>query len=105
MSRFTLAAAFALLGLVSINALAADKPADKPADPAKPAHVERNAAAFKALDTNSDGFLSKDEFNVGKTGDELTASQAEFDKLDADKDGKLTKKEFVTKKHKSEEKK
>jgi Ca2+-binding EF-hand superfamily protein len=101
MPRFTLATAFALLGLVSMNALAADKPAE----PAKPAHAERNAAAFKALDTNSDGFLSKDEFNVGKTGDELTASQAEFDKLDTDKDGKLTKKEFVTKKHKPEEKK
>ena len=44
--------------------------------------------------------------NVGKTGDELTASKAEFDKLDADKDGKLTKKEFTAgKKHKSEDKK
>lgn len=45
-------------------------------------------AAFEALDTNSDGKITRDEIN---TIDKLLA---EFSRLDKNKDGALSKEEF-----------
>lgn len=79
----------ALSGAVSLHAEDKKKPAgDKP----KPSPD----AAFKKLDSNSDGSVSKDEFLASPAGKKDAAKAEEkFKKLDKDSDGKLTLEEFT----------
>jgi hypothetical protein len=80
----TLAAIFAAASLTSF-AVAADKP-DK-GDP---------EAAFKKLDTNGDGTVTKEEFMASKKAQkDADKAGKHFEKLDANKDGKVTKEEFL----------
>jgi Ca2+-binding EF-hand superfamily protein len=64
--------------------IAADKPKKDP------------EAAFKKLDKNSDGKVSKEEFTAGAK-DAAKAEKA-FAKLDKDNDGSLTLEEFKARK-------
>lgn len=67
----------------TIPVLAADKPKKDP------------EAAFKKLDTNSDGKVSKDEFKA-KAKDAEKADKA-FAKMDKNSDGFLSLEEFTPK--------
>ncbi len=58
---------------------------------AAPAMSKGQVAKWTALDTDKDGFISKDEY--------VAPLAKEFDAKDADHDGKLSKEEFVS--HKS----
>ena len=58
------------------------------AAPAAAQKSEKGSAAFKALDTNSDGFLSRKEAEADKD------LAKRFSKFDANKDGKLSEDEF-----------
>jgi Ca2+-binding EF-hand superfamily protein len=52
---------------------------------------------FKQMDANSDGKVSKEEYNAKMGGGERAAAAAErFIKMDRNKDGELTKREFTT---------
>lgn len=87
----TLAAAVAILASSVVPASAADKAAKK-RDPEQ---------IFKKLDANSDGKVSKDEFNrlADRLAKKLDADKAKematklFEKLDADKDGSISAEE------------
>ena len=62
-------------------------------------HMQRQAEAdamFAEIDTDGDGFLTREEVIVYITKQGGTEEQASgtFDQLDTDKDGKLTKEEF-----------
>jgi Ca2+-binding EF-hand superfamily protein len=49
---------------------------------------------FKTKDTNSDGFISKEEFLAGAKNPEM--AERVFKKKDTNGDGKLSKEEFMT---------
>src|SRR4051812_17961819 len=52
---------------------------------------------FKQMDANSDGKVSKEEFNAKQGGDKAAGGAADrFSKLDRNNDGELTKREFTT---------
>jgi len=59
-------------------------------------HETRNELAFKALDTNGDGFVSRSEFK--KICPNMTKEQMEaaFAKFDKDKTGRINYTEFCT---------
>ncbi|HSJ03998.1 MAG: EF-hand domain-containing protein [Verrucomicrobium sp.] len=85
------------LALSASLALAAD--GDKPKKPGGPEGGKRNPEeAFKKLDANGDGFLSKDEFKAAPFA-QKNPERAEkgFENKDKDKDGKVSKEEFVAK--------
>jgi hypothetical protein len=70
--------------------------------PAKPPGAERHNPAeyFKKLDTNNDGFLSKEEFmaRAEKAPDPAKAKarlEERFTSLDTNKDGKISLEEFI----------
>ena len=76
---------YALLLAGGITLQAADK-ADKPkATPEE---------AFKKMDKNGDGKVSKEEFIGKKDGEAKTKAEAAFTAKDKDKDGSLTLEEF-----------
>ena len=50
-------------------------------------------ATFTKKDTNSDGFLSKEEFTAGAKN--IAKAEKAFAKKDKDGDGKLSKEEFM----------
>lgn len=77
-------ASAAMISLVSAQDAAAGAPAKKPGE------------AFKKLDTNADGSLSKEEF-IAPAKDEAqkTRMVARFTTLDKDGDGKLTQAEMA----------
>ncbi len=89
----------------SFVAVAADEA--KPAAPAAPAAAAAEGkkgarragdpeAAFKKLDSNSDGSVSLDEFKAGPLGKKDPAKAEEiFKKRDKDSDGKLSKEEMA----------
>ena len=58
------------------------------AAPAVAQKSEKGSAAFKALDTNGDGFLSRKEAEADKD------LAKRFSAFDANKDGKLSEDEF-----------
>lgn len=83
-----------LLGTLPMAAVAAD-PAQAPAGgqatqsaPGAPAGKEAPAPLFTQLDTNHDGYVTKDE---AKRSADVTAR---FAMLDADRDGKISASEF-----------
>jgi hypothetical protein len=76
-----------LLGTLSMAAVAAD-PAQAPAAPGAPAGKEAPAPLFAQLDSNHDGYVTKDE---AKRSADVTAR---FATLDADRDGKISASEF-----------
>ena len=85
------------LALSASLALAAD--GDKPKKPGGPEGGKRNPEeAFKKLDANGDGSLTKDEFKASPQA-QKNPERAEkgFDMRDKDKDGKVSKEEFVAK--------
>jgi Ca2+-binding EF-hand superfamily protein len=104
MNRFLSAAAvFGLVLALTAPAGAADEKKKKKKAQTRGADA---TALFTKLDTNSDGKLSKDEFNAfkgfGKKADAAkepkglsAARDTWFDKLDANKDGSLSKDEFA----------
>jgi Ca2+-binding EF-hand superfamily protein len=72
------------LGMVGM-AQAADEKPKKPFDP---------EAAFKKMDTNSDGKLTLDEFKGKKKDEALANAEKIFKAKDKDNDGFLTLEEF-----------
>jgi Ca2+-binding EF-hand superfamily protein len=75
------------LGLLSSGAYAKDKAPKK-----TPEEI------FKALDTDGDGFLSKDEFMAQvKKPEQKERFEKRFAKLDTNGDGKLSLEEFCAK--------
>ena len=82
--------AIAFLGGISLQAEDA-KPAEKP--------KATKEEMFKKLDTNGDGFLSKEEFlaSPGAKKD-LPKAEERYKKMDKKGDGKVTLEEFVGKK-------
>jgi len=79
-------------------AFAADEP--KKPEPGKGGKGEGKrpdpAEMFKKLDTNGDGFVSKDEFMAGPQAKENAERAGKmFEMKDADKDGKLNPEEFA----------
>lgn len=87
MSRFTVALLIVAIGMGSfaVTTRAADDKGEK---------GDKAAAAFKALDKNGDGKLSKDEYVGKKKGEGKTKAEDEFKKLDANSDGSLSLDEF-----------
>lgn len=73
-----------------LTLMAADK-ADKPK--AGKAKVDPEAA-FKRMDKNADGKLSKEEFLGKREGEAKTKGETQFTAKDKDKDGCLTLEEF-----------
>jgi len=76
----------------------APKPAGGPGGAGGPPKHERPnpEAIFKKLDTNSDGFLSLEEFKAGPRGQKDPAKAEEiFKKMDQNGDGKVTLDEFM----------
>jgi len=87
----TLAALFLGASLTSL-ATAADKPGK--GDP---------EAAFKKLDTNGDGSITKEEYMASKKAQkDADKAGKHFEKLDANKDGKISKEEFMAAEKKAE---
>ncbi len=82
------------LALSASLALAAD--GDKPKPPGGDGAKRNPEEAFKKLDANGDGSLSKDEFKAAPFA-QKNPERAEkgFEAKDKDKDGKLSKEEFV----------
>ncbi|MCE9518796.1 MAG: EF-hand domain-containing protein [Verrucomicrobia bacterium] len=91
--------ALAICGAFTLHAADDNKPKKphdgKPGD-GKPGGMKHNPEEiFKKLDTNNDGFLSKDEFMAGPRAKEDPAKAAEhFKMLDKKGDGKITFEEF-----------
>ncbi len=80
-----LAASLAICALAFANpAFAADKEKKKP-DP---------DAAFKKLDSNSDGKVTLEEFKGKKDGDKAAKAEKTFTAKDKDKNGSLSLEEF-----------
>lgn len=70
------------------------KEGDKPGPRDK---AKQQEEMFKQMDANSDGKVSKDEYNAKMGGGERAAAAGErFTKMDRNKDGELTKREFTT---------
>jgi Ca2+-binding EF-hand superfamily protein len=74
----------AVLALASFNSVACAAPS-KAADPQK---------NFSKKDTNSDGFLTLDEYKTGLKDKQLKNADKKFKKSDTSGDGKLTFDEF-----------
>ncbi len=98
----------AILGAIAAFGFAQPILADDTTPPAKPPVGEKHSAAerFKKLDTNGDGFLSKEEFLApaakAKDPEKAKAHREElFNKLDTNKDGKISLEEYLAgaKKH------
>jgi hypothetical protein len=81
----------ALLVSASLS-FAADEP-KKPAEGAKP--KPNPEEAFKKMDKNADGKLSKEEFLGKREGEAKTKGETQFTAKDKDKDGSLSKEEFM----------
>lgn len=81
------------LGAISAEATppSAGSPATRsaPATPAPPAAKDQPAPIFDALDTNHDGYVTKDE---AKRSADVTAR---FKELDTDHDGRIAASEFA----------
>lgn len=86
----------ALTALVGLSLLASDVKAMGRGGRPKISSKEAKEAKFKAIDADSDGFISLEEFrkSLKGTGTPGTKIEQEFKKLDKDKDGKLTKAEY-----------
>ncbi len=78
---------------VSVAFVATAQAGKKPAGEKKNADPEEQ---FKKLDTNGDGFVSKEEFAAHGKGKNKDKADAQFAKLDRDGDGKLSKDEFLS---------
>lgn len=98
MTRKTGIAALMLLGAMPLTALAASdmqQPASgaaaaAPAAPAAdPAMAKAEPPLFKQLDTNHDGYISREEAKRSAT------VSAKFDQLDANHDGRISVDEYV----------
>ena len=72
-----------IVAVASLNSIACAAPS-KTADPQK---------NFTKKDTNSDGFLTLDEYKAGLKGQDTL--DARFKSFDKNGDGKLTREEFV----------
>jgi Ca2+-binding EF-hand superfamily protein len=72
------------VALASLNSMACAAP-NKAADPQK---------NFSKKDTNSDGFLTLDEYKTGLKDKQLKNADKKFKKSDTSGDGKLTFDEF-----------
>jgi Ca2+-binding EF-hand superfamily protein len=91
MKIITTLCALAFCGALSLNAADEPKKPGKGGD--KPHHTPDEA--FKKLDTNNDGSVSKEEFLAGPRGKaEPAKAEEHFKKMDKDSDGKLTLEEF-----------
>jgi hypothetical protein len=85
----TITALFLAALVLPLAAQEPDKAKDKPAKP-------NPARAFKKLDADSDGFVSKDEFMKSPMATKNQERAAKvFTNKDKDKDGKLSKEEFT----------
>lgn len=87
----TLVSALALPAFAESEENGDKKPAKERPDP---------EVIFKKRDTNSDGFLSKEEFGAKMKDPEVAATK--FTKKDADSDGKLSFDEFKPKPRKKD---
>lgn len=77
-----------MTALVSAQALPKAVPGNPDAVPATPATTEAKPTRFDEIDTNHDGFISRDEF--------LAAEKKRFDELDTNHDGKIDAKEIAS---------
>ena len=72
--------------------------------PAKKPHMTPEEA-FKKLDTNNDGFLSKEEFLASpRAKKDPAAAEKRYDAMDTKKDGKVTLEEFKAAMHHGDKK-
>jgi Ca2+-binding EF-hand superfamily protein len=77
-----------MTALVSAQALPKAVPGTPAAVPATPPATEAKPTRFDEIDTNHDGFISRDEF--------LAAEKKRFDELDTNHDGKIDAKEIAS---------
>jgi Ca2+-binding EF-hand superfamily protein len=75
-----------LMVLTSAAVIAGSSLAFAATTPATPATGDRGAKMFEKMDSNSDGFVSKDEY--------LAKTEKRFEAMDTNKDGKISKDEF-----------
>ncbi len=86
--------ALAICGAFTLHAADGNKP-KKPQEGKPGAGGHNPEEIFKKLDTNNDGFVSKDEFMAGPRAKEDPAKAAErFKMLDKKGEGKITLEEF-----------
>lgn len=88
-----------LFALALSASLALSAEGDKPKRPGGPEGARRNPEeAFKKLDANGDGSISKDEFKAAPFAQkDPERAEKGFEHRDKDKDGKLSKEEFTAK--------
>ena len=75
---------FAAVALTGLNSIASAAP-NKAGDPQK---------TFAKKDTNSDGFLTLDEYKTGMKDKQLEKADKRFKKIDTDGNGKVSFDEF-----------
>ena len=92
----------AICGTLTLRAADEKKPETKPAPPAAGEKGKHDPEeAFKNLDTNKDGFLSKEEFLAGPRAKKDPAKAEEhFKAMDKNGDGKVSLEEFKAAPHK-----
>ncbi len=85
------------LGVLAVPALAQMAPGERPAaKPQKRADVEAKVRArFAELDTNRDGFLTRDEMHARMEKMMAERQAGAFDALDTDHNGSISREEFA----------